>query len=115
MLVKVTSPQELGLIVRAARKQQKLRMDDVAGSAGVGPVFVRDVERGKPTVQLGRVMKLLAELGVTLNVDIPPAAGAMLETVKKTGVKPLRPRRPKSPDEPVAPKNHDEGGGERTP
>ena len=115
MLVKVTSPQELGLIVRAVRKQQKLRMDDVAGSAGVGPVFVRDVERGKPTVQLGRVMKLLAELGVTLNVDIPPAAGAMLETVKKTGVKPLRPRRPKSPGDPVVPKSHDESGGEPTP
>ena len=115
MLVKVTSPQELGLIVRAARKQQKLRMDDVAGSAGVGPVFVRDVERGKPTVQLGRVMQLLAELGVTLNLDIPPAAGAMLETVKKAGVKPLRPRRQKSLANPVAPKSQDESDGEPTP
>ena len=35
-----------------------------ACSAGVGPVFVREVERGKETVQLGRVLKLLSELGI---------------------------------------------------
>jgi len=46
------------LLMRATRKQQKVRIDDVAGSAGVGPVFVREVERGKETVQLGRVLQV---------------------------------------------------------
>jgi len=30
-----------GLLIRASRKQLKIRMDEVAGSAGVGPLFVR--------------------------------------------------------------------------
>ena len=70
MLIDIASPEVLGILIRATRKHQKIRMDDVAGSAGVGPVFVREVERGKPSVQLGRVMKLLTELGIELKADI---------------------------------------------
>jgi transcriptional regulator with XRE-family HTH domain len=98
MQIKISSPQELGLLVRATRKSQKLRLDDVAGSAGVGHVFVREVERGKETVQLGRVLKLLAELGIELKADVPHAVMPFLVSLKLTGVKPLKPRRP-SPDQ----------------
>ena len=31
-----------------------------------------DVERGKPTVQLGKVLDVLRELGVRVSVDLPP-------------------------------------------
>lgn len=93
MKIPITSPQELGLLLRATRKQQDLRMDDLAGTAGVGPVFVREVERGKATVQLGKVMQLLAELGIALHVDVPAEVGPVFEALKKTGVKPLKPRR----------------------
>jgi y4mF family transcriptional regulator len=93
MIVTITTPQELGLLLRATRKRQKLRMDDLAGSAGVGPVFVREVERGKPTVQLGKVMQLLAELGVELHADVPADVGPVFDALRKAGVKPLTPRR----------------------
>lgn len=93
MKIPITSPQELGLLLRATRKQQDLRMDDLAGTAGVGPVFVREVERGKATVQLGKVMQLLAELGVALHADVPADVGPVFEALKKSGVKPLKPRR----------------------
>lgn len=96
MLINITSAQELGLLIRATRKNQKIRMDDVAGSAGVGPVFVREVERGKETVQLGRVMKLLAELGIELKADVPEDVVPALAALRLTGVKPLKPRRPAS-------------------
>lgn len=93
MLVDITTAQELGLLIRATRKHQKVRMDDVAGSAGVGPVFVREVERGKDTVQLGRVMKLLAELGIELKADVPEEVIPGFVSLKQVGVKPLKPRR----------------------
>lgn len=69
-------------------------MDDIAGSAGVGPVFVREVERGKDTVQLGRVMKLLAELGIELKADVSQDVIPAFTHLKLVGVKPLTPRRP---------------------
>lgn len=93
MFIDIRSPQELGLLVRATRKHQKVRMDDVAGSAGVGPVFVREVERGKETVQLGRVLKILAELGIELKADVSDDVMASFAALKLTGVKPLKPRR----------------------
>ncbi len=93
MRVKIQSPQHLGLLVRAARKTQRLRMDDVAGSTGVGHVFVREVERGKTSVQLGRVMKLLAELGIELEADVPGDVMPEFSRLQSVGVKPLPPRR----------------------
>lgn len=102
MFINIRSPQQLGLLIRATRKHQKLRMDDVAGSAGVGPVFVREVERGKETVQLGRVMKLLAELGIELKADVPDDIMSSLAMLTRTGVKPLTPRK-------LAPKRRPEG------
>jgi hypothetical protein len=91
--IKITKPQDLGLLIRATRKQQKLRLDDVAGSAGLGPVFVREVERGKETVQFGRVIRLLQELGIELNADVADDVLANFEKLQIEGVKPLPPKR----------------------
>ncbi|MDZ4255264.1 MAG: transcriptional regulator [Sulfuritalea sp.] len=95
MQVMIQSPKILGLLIRATRKTQRVRMDDLAGSAGVGPVFVREVERGKETVQLGRVLGLLAELGIELRADVPDNVLPAFERLRQSGVKPLKPRRPK--------------------
>lgn len=94
MLVPIHSAKELGLLVRATRRTQKLRIDDTAGTAGVGHVFVRDVERGKPTVQLGRVMQLLAELGIQLKAEVQDTVSPELQRLQATGLKPLKIRRP---------------------
>jgi len=94
MLLDISSPQSLGLLIRATRKNQKVRMDDLAGSAGVGPVFVREVERGKETVQLGRVLRLLSELGIQLKVDVPEEVMPAFVALKLVGVKPLARRKP---------------------
>ena len=93
MKIKITKPQDLGLLIRATRKHQKLRLDDVAGSAGLGPVFVREVERGKETVQFGRVIKLLQELGIELSADVTDDVLANFEKLQVDGVKPLPPKR----------------------
>ncbi len=93
MLINVNSPKILRLLIRATRKSQKFRMDDLAGIAGVGHGLVREVERSKETVRLGRVMKLLDELGIRLKVDIPDEAMPAFAALTLTGVKPLKPRR----------------------
>lgn len=93
MITPINTPQQLGLLIRAMRKSQKLRLDDLAGSARVGHVFAREVERGKPTVQLGRVMRLLEELGIELKADVPSDVMQEVARLQAAGVKPLRPRR----------------------
>ena len=95
MLLRITTVAELGTLIRAARKSQGLRLDDTAGGAGVGPVFAGDVERGKETVQLGLVLKLLEEVGLQLKVDVPQSVLPALNKLKAKGTTPSTPRTPK--------------------
>jgi transcriptional regulator with XRE-family HTH domain len=83
MKMPIPSPTELGLLIRSVRRASGVRLDDLAATAGLSKQFVQDVEYGKPTVQLGLVLKLLAELGMPLNVDIPQAAAQELTEVRQ--------------------------------
>lgn len=78
----IHSAEDLGLVIRAVRKSTRVRQDDLAGTVQVSRQFAIDVERGKPTVQLGRVLLLLQELGIELNVEIPEDASRILSALK---------------------------------
>jgi len=80
----INSVADIGEAVWAVRKVSKVRQDDAAGSAGVSHVFLRDLERGKQTVQLGLVLQVLAELGVGLTLDLPDDAARLLESRRST-------------------------------
>lgn len=67
----ITSTKALGEIIRQQRKRQGLRQADLAAMVGASHVFLGDVEKGKPTVQWGRVLQLLDELGLRLSVEVP--------------------------------------------
>ena len=89
----INSAAALGLVIRAVRKSTRVRQDDLAGAVRVSRQFTHDVEQGKPTVQLGRVLLLLEELGIALNVDIPDEASRTLATLQ-----PPRPRARRTED-----------------
>ncbi len=63
---------ELGRIIRAARRAQGLRQDQLAGAAGVGVRFLSELERGKTTARLGKALAVLAALGCKVRVEPPP-------------------------------------------
>ena len=92
MKIPIHSVADLGKLIRATRRSHGLRQDDVAGSAKVGPVFVADVEHGKATVQFGRVLQLLAELGIFLEADVPDSVRPSWEKLQQTGMRPRKPR-----------------------
>ena len=56
--------RRLGVLVRAHREAAGLRLEDLAGAAGVGIRFVHDLEKGKPSCQLGRSLAVAASLGL---------------------------------------------------
>jgi transcriptional regulator with XRE-family HTH domain len=92
MQVTIRSASDLGLAVRAVRRSSKVRLDDLAATAGVSKQFASDVEHGKPTVQLGLVLKLLAELGVPFELAIPEIARTELVRQRAQGVRPYQRR-----------------------
>ncbi|HEY1128095.1 MAG TPA: helix-turn-helix domain-containing protein [Roseateles sp.] len=85
MRVQIKSSSELGEIIRSVRKASGIRIDDAAAMTGVSKQFASDVEHGKPTVEFGRVLLLLAELGIELQADIPGEAMKELERLRAKG------------------------------
>jgi transcriptional regulator with XRE-family HTH domain len=85
--IQIQSPADIGFALRAVRQTSKVRLDDLALSAGVSKQFAQDVEYGKPTVQLGRVIQLLGELGLTLSVDVPSEARGKLAELQQNGIR----------------------------
>lgn len=62
---------ELGLIVRRERKAQKLKQAELAAVSGVGIRFVVDLEAGKPTLQLEKVLRVVRTLGCSIQISPP--------------------------------------------
>lgn len=78
MRIRLDHPSELGPLVRAVRKNQRLRQDATAAGIGVSENFLSKVERGGETVQWGKVFNVLKELGLYVEIDVPePVLRAM--------------------------------------
>ncbi|MGJ7457865.1 helix-turn-helix transcriptional regulator [Halomonas sp. RA08-2] len=60
--------EELGQLVRQLRTEQGLLQIDLAGLAGTGNRFIVDLERGKPTLQLQKVLDVLDLMGLEVVV-----------------------------------------------
>lgn len=65
---KLSSTAELGQLVREIRKAQGLTQLDVAGLAGFSNRFVIDLEKGKETLQMQKVLDVMTLLGLELVV-----------------------------------------------
>ena len=62
---------ELGNAVRSARKELGISQDVLAATAGVGTRFVVELEAGKQTVQLDKVLCVLNVLGIEMRFASP--------------------------------------------
>lgn len=72
----VRTALDVGQMVKRQRNDMNLRQLDVAGLANTGNRLIVDVENGKPTVQLQKVLDLLDILG--LEVVIQPKTSRTL-------------------------------------
>jgi HTH-type transcriptional regulator / antitoxin HipB len=60
----------LGAAVRKRRKLLGLTQEAVARAAGCGPVFVYNLERGKPSLRLDKLLDILNVLGMDIVVTL---------------------------------------------
>jgi len=65
------TPAEIANTTRYFRKQSGLSQQRLAALAGVGKTVVFDIEKGKPTVQLDSLLKVLAVLNITIKFETP--------------------------------------------
>lgn len=61
--------EQLGKLVRDTRKSQKLTQEQLAATTGVGVRFIRELEQGKESCHIGKVLLVLAMLGIDVQIS----------------------------------------------
>lgn len=62
---------EIAKIVNYYRKQSGLSQQKLAKLAGVGKTVIFDIEKGKQTVQLNTLLKVLDVLNIQIKLETP--------------------------------------------
>jgi len=99
----VTSTLEVGAIIRSRRLAMGLSQGDLAKRLGASRRWVSDIEAGKETAELGRVLHALTFLGVVMTLSgkepveeraspsrelVPPAPEPIADIAESTPVEP---------------------------
>ena len=69
MKIELTNASQLAEIIRRERKRQKVSQIRLSQLADVGTRFVRDLEDGKETVRLDKVLAVLETLGIAVELS----------------------------------------------
>ncbi len=62
---------DIGNAIRELRKTQKITQEQLAGLANTGVRFVVDIEKGKPTCQTGKLLRVISALGASISIQSP--------------------------------------------
>ncbi len=73
--VSTTTIQAIGSKIRKERTSQSLTQTELGDLSGVSINFISQLEQGKETVQMNRVLMVLETLGLTLKVEYNKTAG----------------------------------------
>jgi len=63
----ITDAKSLGDVVKKLRKSQHLTQEQLAAACGLGRRFIVEMERGKETSRIGKVLQVLSALGISLH------------------------------------------------
>jgi HTH-type transcriptional regulator / antitoxin HipB len=79
------SPKQIGELVKSVRKQMGATQKDLAMTSGTGLRFIIELEQGKPTCQVGKVLTVLNTLGVIMSFTPPVVAQKAAVPEQKKG------------------------------
>ena len=65
------TPELIGDLVRSSRRKQGVTQRELAMTSGTGLRFIIDLEKGKATCQIGKVLTVLHTLGIKVTLMEP--------------------------------------------
>ncbi|CAN5325884.1 hypothetical protein BH09PSE5_BH09PSE5_06430 [soil metagenome] len=80
MKLPLAAVDDAGIAIRALRKHNRIRTDDFALTANGSKQLMTDLENGKPTVQMRRVLKLMKSMGIRVTIELPDSVDRAGET-----------------------------------
>lgn len=66
--MQIKTIDDIGKLVKETRKKQGFTQVQLAQLTNVGTRFLSDLENGKQTCEVGKTLKILANLGIRLEV-----------------------------------------------
>lgn len=66
-----STTESIGDLVKRTRKHLKITQRDLALTSGTGLRFIIELEQGKSTCQLGKVLTVLNTLGISIHLNAP--------------------------------------------
>jgi HTH-type transcriptional regulator / antitoxin HipB len=65
----IDNPKKLGQFIRSERKRLKVTQKQLAMASGTNARFVIDLESGKATCHIGKVLLVLRNLGLKVQIE----------------------------------------------
>lgn len=65
---RVSDVADIADLLKRTRKSQGLTQADLASATGVGLRFISDIENGKETAQIGKVLHIMHALGIKMEL-----------------------------------------------
>lgn len=65
------TPTSIGQLIRSTRKKLGITQKDLALTSGTGLRFLTDLENGKSTCQIGKILTVMQTLGIKIDLTPP--------------------------------------------
>lgn len=65
------TPAQIGDLIRKTRKQLSITQKELALTSGTGERFIVELEKGKPTCEIGKTFQVLNTLGIKITFTTP--------------------------------------------
>ncbi len=66
-IVDIINAEDFGNLIKTIRKQSGLTQAQLAAASGLGERFIRELENGKASCQLGKALLVVRMLGIRLD------------------------------------------------
>ena len=73
--MKISNPEDIGLIIRKKRKDDGLTLEEATSVCGVSYAFLSALENGKETVRLNKILHVARCLGIEIEAWADREAG----------------------------------------
>lgn len=67
---RIRVPEDLGRTVAEARRARELTQEELAQATGLDRTYLARLEAGGSTIQIERTLRLLQELGVSIEAEL---------------------------------------------
>jgi len=92
----IRNAKELGLLLRSARQESAISQQALADRIGASRHWIMDLERGKPTLEIGLIFRAVSALGLSVDIrtagQVPSRRGASHHDAERGDVEAARRR-----------------------